>query len=594
MIYSFLSDEAFAVTRASASVMSVSDIQQYHLGILDDNLLNYFTKHSVITDPVGSSKALNRNNRVLVDKSVTGFHAVGRMYLNFDADRLGDEASTEESFINALTIDPDNDNASTVETKVEKRAALFNIIETIFFSRDVNTTVANESTITTTISEAINSTYAGCVIDADNPLILSSTVSRAIYKCGNDTDTKFIDASVDFYDFCEFSFKYGNNESDVVRIRVYLSSVEFKKNYPYSTITDIIYPCKPEWMLEPEFHANEVVAILQASSYKDTILDEAITSRDHSGMTVYKTRYVPKNISNNTPMGFGVLYKGAEPSSEAMREAIRGKLMNEINKTTQGKLATEEEWKSIFPDLFVDSGFYIFPCYYQRRKFGNNTIEQNISNYRTIYDRLKMIFSSGEFTDKELFDNAELIQAPGHGMYMVVFPVSIVNQTVTSLRTLHPTYQPLDSVGTVNALVPTSDTKYVHNKSYYKQDQEIPYQFDLLVPGADYQINVDIPTNVTVYEKQYIVEKDDWNTMTSSTKSFAWLLAHCIARCIDDSIVNTEFTEESIGTSVKRKYLSFVSNYTEYHVLTLEGAEDVFTPVTTTLEGEEHVPGYTH
>ena len=45
MIYSFLSDEAFAITKANASVMSVSDIQGYNLGLLDDNLLNYFTKH---------------------------------------------------------------------------------------------------------------------------------------------------------------------------------------------------------------------------------------------------------------------------------------------------------------------------------------------------------------------------------------------------------------------------------------------------------------------------------------------------------------------------------------------------------------------
>ena len=93
------------------------------------------------------------------------------------------------------------------------------------------------------------------------------------------------------------------------------------------------------------------------------------------------------------------------------RTADSSKLLAEKNKNTGSLLALEEDWKKVLPDLFVDQGFYIFPCYYQRYEVGDRNIEQSVSNYRTMFDRLKMIFTGNEFTLQELFDNMEILQA---------------------------------------------------------------------------------------------------------------------------------------------------------------------------------------
>ena len=49
-----------------------------------------------------------------------------------------------------------------------------------------------------------------------------------------------------------------------------------------------------------------------------------------------------------------------------------------------------------------------------------------------------------------------------------------------------------------------------------------------------------------------------------------------------------------MGTGEKREYYSFISNSTEYHVLTIDGAKGVFDTLNLTNEDEEHVDGYIH
>ena len=599
MIYMFLSDESFASREAQSSVMSVDDIQKYGLGIIDDNLLNYFIDHNVITDPVGSERASNRTARVVVDlfTGVTSsVRASGRMYLNFDASKISeDETSKEHLFIQSITIDAISDSDSTIQTKIQRRAALFNIIETIFFSRS-SVQPYSLTNIENTLASAPNTTYAGYVKDS---LQLSTTITQNsvyYYTSVMNGGTLASDA-LDFYDFAIFKFQYGSTTDDVVELKVWLSVPQFKANYPYSTITDIVYPCKPEWILNPTSYQSQMDAVLQSADYKDNVLDVAVTSKDHSGLVVYKTRYVHSSVPHDASMGFVVLYKGAVPSAEAMRDAIRESLLNEKNSVTGGSLATESEWKEVLPDLFIDSSFYIFPCYYQRVKYGSSMIEQSISSYRTMYDRLRRVFTSGEYTEQELFDNMEILQAPGHGMYLIAIAADLNEQKHSKLLEIHPTYQPLDSVGTVTEFAVTSDTVFL-KKTYYKKTQpgEI-YEFTEMVEGKDYHINDIVPQDGSVYEKIVLVEKDDWNTMTSTSKTFAWMLAKCIAACIEGKIDSTSadfLTEEMIGVDNRRQFYYFTTNFTAYHVMTLEGAKGIFDITTLTDEDEEHVPGYIH
>ena len=81
-----------------------------------------------------------------------------------------------------------------------------------------------------------------------------------------------------------------------------------------------------------------------------------------------------------------------------------------------------------------------------------------------------------------------------------------------NILSIHPTYQPLDSIGSVINFVPTSDTKFVE-KEYYYQNPNKSYEFIPLVKNTDYEINDAISSfGQTVYERVYVIEKDDWNS----------------------------------------------------------------------------------
>lgn len=85
-------------------------------------------------------------------------------------------------------------------------------------------------------------------------------------------------------------------------------------------------------------------------------------------------------------MPFTVLYKGCAPSSAAMRDYIREELL------ALG-LATEEVWKGVLPDLFVDGGFYLIPFYINRVSLTDGyVIDKNIIGYNQMIQKMAQLF----------------------------------------------------------------------------------------------------------------------------------------------------------------------------------------------------------
>lgn len=568
MICAFLSDEAFA-NIGTGSIIPYDVATVYNYAMLDDNILNYFVKHEIITDPVGTGFATNRARRLF--EYSTGqiqCHGQGRITLHFDSSKV----DPTTPFLHGLTVyDTDDENSRRI--KIQRRAALFNIIEHIYLGR--STDIADSNPVSKQVLDQQlqeDTIYEGYVAGS---LQTSATVTSAQYRYtyrSQGSDVVAETSVLDFYDWFSFDYMYTENGVDyTTTIKIWGGMNSFKANYPYSTITDVIYPCSAKWLFDPVDSGGQVQAVIQAAVYKDAALDEAVTLRDHSGISNYSSRYVHYSVSSDARVSFITMYKGAAPDSAMMREAIREKLLQERDE--RGNLiGTADEWKERLPDLFIDGSFYIFPCYFQQAEYPNRVvIERSPVMFRKMYSKTSYMLPNYDYL--MLFNKMEILQPPGHDLYLIAVPYTDNLPTVGSIGVNHPTYQSLDSVSVGYVFTRTTHKYYVRNIAYFYRQGHAPiYEYTQLEVDED-MIGKPIPTSLELFERKAI-SANYWDTMTPKTKVFAQLLANCLAACLDPtSMWVHKFTEEYING---RQYYSFVADYVEYHVLSLRGAQGVF------------------
>ena len=614
MIYAYLSDEAFAVT-GTGSVLNYNDVSVTGYAVPTDKIMNYFdtvlkkgstteylVQHGMILDPVyergdGVKESEYRVNRLIIDSASGvsgGISPTGAMTLHFDKAKVVD--SKDSAFLNSITITPQEESVeATRKAKTDRRAQLFNIIEAIYMAHKVPSSgsapLTKDELEDTVFGSAPNTTYRGYV---PGSLKLSATVTKAVYRYAYANGSRIdIDNAPahDYYDHFEFKFNYGDSDETVVTIKVWLNNNLFLGDYPYSTIIDVLYPCNPAWMLYPESSGGEIQAVIAAAKYKDKQIDSAVTDNDHSGANIFTSRYVHPIVGSNSRMSFVVMYKGNAPSSADMRLAVRDALTSEVD-NYGNKLAEDPEWKAILPDLFIDAEFYLIPCYFQRVPYSPTiTIERSIVNYRSLYNKMIRLFPNSD--PQKIFDYMEILQAPGHDMYIVALPVDLGTEGTVplfnSVLKLHPTYQPLDSIGTSKEFKRTKDEVYREGVTYFYRSGNSPVFEYTKADPANYIVNTPIPASQELYE-QIVTVVGHWNTMTYVTKEFAQLISNCLSVCIDErSAHHDDFTESEISD---KKYFTFGCNYIEYHMLSLLGAQGIFDA--DLVEDCEHVDGYIH
>lgn len=502
MIYAFLTDEAFLPLNLS-TISKYSDLQKNNLGVTDDNLVNYFNDPSVLIDPRFSSTGIN--NRLSLG-SPTSSKAIGRILLNFDSVFLNDSANNIDAIIPTST-----DTTEALNIKRDILTRLFNVIEYIYMSHDGKAVLTTNQIDTILINEV--GSYNGYVAGS---LRLSSTVTESTYR-----NTASIGETFHFYDSYQFTFRVGAVD---VSFKIWLNPTLFKAEYPHSTIMQVVFPCEPLRMIHPDEKDGDGItidqlatqekigAVIKTSRYKDEQLKLAISQYDHSGLATYRTRYV---YSSNIDfyMDFSILYKGNAPSAAMMREAVRTALIATYDENNN-VVATEYIWSRVFPDLFIEAGFYLIPMYFNRINYpASVVIDRNIIDYKRILNVLAELFPNK--TTNELSAKMELLQAAGSGLYIVALPVEENSEEYQSLLAQHPTYQNIAPVSGGN--------------------------------------------------------NRDFATMTVPTQVFNQRLSTCTKVALG-LVDNDEFTvDDVLGAS----YIYFVSNSIEYHMLTIEAASEL-------------------
>lgn len=496
MIYAFCSDGSFAGV-GGGSMLSYPDIGKSQLGVLNDQMINYFLNPTSLFDP----RSVSQNNNKRLVCTPFGKQASGRMALQFDNTRKGD--GNDYSHVRPVYMDEaDARGIDAISQSDITRAYLFNIIEYCFLQHTSIDTLPSAEQLDSAMKT--ESTYSGYVpgsiqvstlVTKSKIWLTNSLTGYELYPPKDSDESK--DIQLPFYQSIQFQFRVG---TDVLTFKIWLGMEAFLADYPLSVLVKVVWPCDPARLLDMDF-ANTVAAIVESSGFKDEQLQQAIKSEDHSGLATYVSRYVNSSLATYYRMPFTVLYKGCAPSSAAMRDYIREELL------ALG-LATEEVWKGVLPDLFVDGGFYLVPFYINRVSLTDGyVIDKNIIGYNQMIQKIVQLFPN---TDIDwIRKNGSLLMAAGSGLYIYAFPLIDNPSDLLNLGSIHPTYQNIDA-------------------------------------------------NAGMY----------WDLMTEETQSFNMDLALAMKVALGlQSNDNNLFTEEVLE---QKNYLAFISNFIEFHLLKQE------------------------
>lgn len=300
----------------------------------------------------------------------------------------------------------------------QENGLLFNVLERILYRQ--------EYTDSDLEAQLEGSTYTGYV-----PKSLSYATEEGTATAANvDGVTKV----VTFKDWFSFEFNYGNIH---LIIHAWFKKLAFASNYPYTTITAVIPPYQPEELIDPVTLLQNVnLNILTNGSayiFNQTDMEQAL--RDQNGSYVYTTKFVIDS-TRTIQLPFALVYCGPNhPSGLECRNAIREYL-------EQNTEATEDILDTIFPDLFVNSRFYVVPLWDVYSSLTDRDIYNSIWNFRVIEDKMEKIWQEHE---PEYIDQyAEILTNSQNKMLLMSLPDPL-NGELFSILEQHPTYQDYSS-----------------------------------------------------------------------------------------------------------------------------------------------------
>ena len=230
-----------------------------------------------------------------------------------------------------------------------------------------------------------------------------------------------------------FEFNTGLEDTPVIRLHIWLSSESFANEYPYVTITSVIPPCDPDLLCVPNnLSQQKVTELLQNSStfIFDNINLETI-SRDQNGVYIFRTKYVMTS-STTIQLPFALPYRGAnEPSNLECRQAIRDYLK-------ENTVLSDSEIEKLFPELFVESRFFIIPLWDQYSETCDRTIYTSIYSHQKMMNTVNTFF--GSYEESFITSYLEYLTNAQNTMLAISLPDEL-NTGFFTIREQHPTYQ---------------------------------------------------------------------------------------------------------------------------------------------------------
>jgi len=384
-INGFVADPSFYI--GDTTIIS-SSVENGSVGYPSDDILNYFVTPTRIKDV--------RTDRL----TVLAAKAEDKISIHLDAASITDDSIT---------------TSSTAQFE-----ALMNITELLYLSQN-KTAVQLEA-----ILVADTSTYLG--YDPDSLSISSSTVNADV-KLVNDT----IDEDVPIRTWVSFSIVMGNDDT-IKTFKLWLGNTAFKTDYPITNIVTIIPPCDPSKLISMDY-SNIPTTLATSATYVNGLLSTAIAAKDHTGYLTYQAKYTNSSFGSYYNMPFGILYKGADPSSLELKIVVRDYLESL-------DVGDEATWKLLFPDLYTTSMFYIVPMWDNITSLPTRELYPSIFDYGSILEKTQAAIT--DLSDAHIEDKLEILNCSITEMIIAAVP-HVDNDNPTTLLAEHPTYQAIDA-----------------------------------------------------------------------------------------------------------------------------------------------------
>lgn len=185
--------------------------------------------------------------------------------------------------------------------------------------------------------------------------------AQYVYHEGFEVPSRATNRFVRQFIVINFNIKDSKDQDLPIQMHLWFDRDAFLESYPLSTITDVILPCKKQYLYELLDHFKTVSQFTEdTSEYYRSRMDEIVRANDHTGVVNFTTNYYayPDTQPTNTfRMTFGCVYKGAVPSLDEIKERLRQEILA-IDPTI-----SEEMWRKKLPGLIADRQFFLIPVY---------------------------------------------------------------------------------------------------------------------------------------------------------------------------------------------------------------------------------------
>lgn len=295
---------------------------------------------------------------------------------------------------------------------------LFTIIEFITLSH--NKTIED---IDIDLTE--NADTALYYVSGSAKISMAPKVEATIHKVNDEVPT--VKQVINLPVYIQFSTHFSGEEQE--DFRVYIGRDYFLKNYPLSTINKVVEPCDHSYLLNPDKATSIVDMLVKSNEFTLTSLGTPVADEDHSGLYVYKTKFIVNGGVQHLP--FGVLYQGAKPSVLEIRKAIRDKLLSYGS-------ADKEVWENILPDLFVVATWYIVPFWGNKTLKSTGIIYPSVAKMHKFSSLIPSVFPELETTYIDEYE--EFLTCGYNELFFTAIPDPL-NENLFSIRDMYPTYQ---------------------------------------------------------------------------------------------------------------------------------------------------------
>lgn len=380
ILYGFLCDNALKLSLQ----LDLANSSDQGYGILTGESANYFVNPAILTD--------KRTSRSMI---LEGNSPKGEISLSFDQDRF--DVKVLDTF---TTIDYQR---------------IFNIIERIYLQQEFT-----DSNIESQLTAS--SAYTGYVPKSMNTAgevdkIKVTNISNVTKEC-------------ELHRWVGFQY---SNGTETIDFHIWVSKVAFRADYPYVTITKVISPLSATTLMTPSnITQNTVTQILtDGASYVFSNTNIEAAARDQNGIFTHATKYV-LDSSRSIQLPFGLAYCGkTTPTSLECRTAIKNYIQTETS-------VNDEALSTLFPELFVDSRFYIIPLWDQYTSRTDRDIYKSVHSFKDISALALQLFSS--YGESEIDNKLEIITNSQNKILSMIMPDSLNNNT-SLVSDLYPDYQ---------------------------------------------------------------------------------------------------------------------------------------------------------